>query len=185
MALFRRCPAAVDRLARTHTGERALAAAPLRPARVTHAAYVSARGASEAPEGWAVATRHYVAVVRGEHVLARAWCDVDTASLDAEAADLTVRWVDGTDDTVLALADNQDPTFARTLRERVQSSVVIAESVPLARGVEVRVAVRRDARGELFSQVIGPAAVDLTDPATAAAVDAAEARVRDASGLPR
>ncbi|MBA8809337.1 hypothetical protein [Promicromonospora sukumoe] len=51
-------------------------------------------------------------------------------------------------------------------------------------GRSARVAVRRRADGELFSQVIGGRGVDLSDPEAARALDAAEARVRSAAGLP-
>jgi hypothetical protein len=38
--------------------------------------------------------------------------------------------------------------------------------------------------GELFSQVIGGSDLDLADPDIAGVIDAAEARVRNAAGLP-
>jgi hypothetical protein len=72
----------------------------------------------------------------------------------------------------------------QVLRERVQWSVVLAEPVKLPGGRSARVAVRRRADGELFSQVIGGADVDLTNPDIADVIDAAEARVRNAAGLP-
>ena len=47
----------------------------------------------------------------------------------------------------------------------------------------VLVETRRADDGALLTQVIGAGDVDLDDPATAAVVDAAEARVREAAGL--
>jgi len=75
--------------------------------------------------------------------------------------------------------------FSQTFRERVQQSVVHAVSVTLPRGQRARVVLRRDEAGTMFTQVLGDASIDLSDPAVAAVVDAAEDEVRDAVGLPR
>ncbi|HQY33978.1 hypothetical protein [Actinotalea sp.] len=133
-------------------------------------------------DGWAVATRTGLRVAVGEHVLARPWCDVNAARLDAEAVTLTVTWVDGATETVLHLADDA-PALPRAVHDRVQSSVVHGEQVTVPDGQSARVVLRRAADGSLFTQVIGTGGVDLADPAVGAAVDAAEARVREAAGL--
>jgi len=140
---------------------------------------------AEITDGWAIATRLALYLSdAGAEVRRRPWGDVDRASLDPETATVTVVWVDGRTEH-LHLVDNRRPGFARAMHERVQSSVVHAETVPLPGGGQVRVALRRDEAGELFSQVTGKGRVDLTDPAVAVLVDAAEARVRGAAGLPR
>ena len=135
--------------------------------------------------GWAVAGTAALHVVRAgnEDTSSRSWTDVDSASLDPETALLTVRWVDGSSATVLHLADDAGTPFPRALHERVQHSVVHSERVQLSGGRVVRVALRRGADGSLVTQVIGTGDIDLTDPVSAATVDAAEARVRDAAGL--
>jgi hypothetical protein len=74
--------------------------------------------------------------------------------------------------------------FAQALRERVQWSVAHAAPVALPGGRTARVAVRRRASGEMFSQVVGEAGLDLSDPEIARVVDAAESRARAAVGLP-
>jgi hypothetical protein len=141
--------------------------------------------AAELTDGWAVASRSALHVAVGEApVLTRPWSDVDRASLDPETATLSVVWVDGRTDA-LRLADARPQPFPGVLRERVQSSVVHSESVTLPDGGRVRVAVRRDGSGRLFTQVLGDERVDLADPVVARLVDAAEARVRDAAGLPQ
>jgi hypothetical protein len=140
--------------------------------------------AAEITDGWAVASRLALYVALSDDVRRRPWADVDRASLDPETETITVGWVDGVRQD-LHLLDNRHPGFARALRERVQSSVVHAETVRLAGGAQVRVALRRDEDGGLFSQVIGEGRVNLADPAVAAVVDAAEARVRGAAGLPQ
>lgn len=161
-----------DRLARQHAQERALAGAQV------------ARGAGEPGEGWAVATPHRLVLAFGEDVVVRRWCDVDHGALDAQSAQLTITWVDGAPETVITLTDDKPQAFARTFRERVQSSVVHAETIKLPQGGAVRVVVRRDETDGLFSEVLGDGYVRLDDPATAALVTAAETRVREAVGLP-
>lgn len=132
--------------------------------------------------GWAAATRRALHVV-DPTVERRPWADVDRATLDAETSTLTVHWVTGTAQE-LALTGAGAPAFAQVLRERVQSSVVHTEKVAVRGAGTVRVALRRDEDGELVSQVIGDGTTDLSDPAVAALVDAAERRVRAAAGLP-
>lgn len=135
---------------------------------------------------WAVATRTELLTsdAAGETVARRPWSDVDRAGYVPETATITVSWVDGGAPLVLHLADARRTSLAQTLRERVQSSVVLSETVTFAAGLTARVAVRRDGDGELFSQVVADPGVDLTDPEVTARVDAAEGRVRSASGLP-
>jgi hypothetical protein len=140
---------------------------------------------AELADGWAVASRRALHIAPdGEPVRRRPWSDVDRASLDPETSTLTVEWVEGPPDH-LRLADDGPQPFPGALRERVQSSVVHSETVTVRGSRRVRVAVRRDEEGGLFTQIIGDSGLDLTDPAVAAVVDAAEARVRDAAGLPR
>ncbi|MFC8924234.1 hypothetical protein [Cellulosimicrobium sp. NPDC057127] len=135
---------------------------------------------------WAVATRGSLVTSdgAGRSVLARPWSDVDRAAYAPESSTITVTWVDDAPPLALRLVDSRRSGLAQTLRERVQSSVVLAETVTFAAGRTARVAVRRDHDGALFSQVIAEPGVDLHDPEVAARVDAAEGRVRSASGLP-
>jgi len=135
-------------------------------------------------DGWAVATSHRLHVVPTVGAAdRRPWLEVNTGRLDAETGVLTVTWVDGGPATELHLADDRSMEFPRVLRQCVDTSLVHSEHVTLPRGGSVRVALRRDAQDRLITQVLGTGDVDLTDPAVAAAVDAAEVRVRDAAGL--
>lgn len=139
-------------------------------------------------DGWAVATTHGLAVLPdagagASHTVRRAWTDVSSGRLDPDAETLTVEWVDAAAPTVLNLADPRDVRFPAAFRQCVDSSVVHSEAVTLGDRSVVRVALRRDGDRRLFTQVMGPGTVDLEDPATAEAVDAAEARVREAAGL--
>ena len=140
--------------------------------------------AAEITGGWAIASRRALRVTGADgEILRRPWADVDRASLDPATDTITVVWIDG-GTLDLHLLDNRRPAFSRTLHERVQASVVHRETVRIPGGSQVQVALRRDEHGELFSQLIGRGRVDLTDPTVAALVDAAEARVRGAAGLP-
>lgn len=138
-------------------------------------------------DGWAVATTRGLVVVpaaRGEgDTVRRPWTDVSTGRLDPDAETLTVEWVDGAAPAVLHLTDARDLRFPAAFRQCVDSSVVHSEAVTLADRSVVRVVLRRDGDGRLFTQVMGPGTVDLADPATAEAVDAVEARVRESAGL--
>ena len=141
-------------------------------------------------DAWAVATTAELAVVQAGAagppavVLRRPWADVDRAAFDPERGVLTVEWVDAAPDTLLRLVDADRAAFPQTLRERVQWSVVISETVSVPGG-EVRVAVRRTADGTLFSQAVAGPGVDLAEPAVARVVDATESTVRGAAGLPQ
>jgi hypothetical protein len=180
----RRPQKAVRRAVRSHRTDAVLAQAEL---------------VTSAGEAWAFATRAELLLISapegassddGEEsrgapsvVVHRAWSDVDRATYDRESNVIRVHWVDGHEPTPLTL-EGRHSVLPQVLRERVQWSVVLAEPVRLPGGRSARVAVRRRADGELFSQVIGGHDVDLTDPDVAHVIDAAEARVRNAAGLP-
>ncbi|MDO8108073.1 hypothetical protein Q6348_12795 [Isoptericola sp. b441] len=131
--------------------------------------------------GWAVATRSGLHLLRDGTALHRRWTDVDGASLDGDSGELEIRWVDGTPPARFVV--DAGSRLPRVVHDRVQNSVVLAETVSVPGDRKLRVALRRSADGALFSQVIGNGRVDLSDPAVAQVVDAAEARVREAAGL--
>lgn len=131
---------------------------------------------------YAAASRFALHRIADGRVTTWVWTDVDRAALDPETSTITVNLVTGAT-VALPLASERNRTFAQTLRERVQNSVVHSAAKELPSGMIVRVAVRRDPSGELFSQVIAPGRVDLSDPATSAVVDDLEERVRQAAGL--
>ncbi|WP_146925138.1 hypothetical protein [Cellulomonas xylanilytica] len=136
--------------------------------------------------------RRAVATRRALHLLApdgpvvrHPWSDVDHGSLDPATRTMTLRWVWGESERLTFSEVPGSFAFSQTFRERVQQSVVHAVSVTLPRGQRARVVLRRDEAGTMFTQVLGDATIDLSDPAVAAVVDAAEDEVRDAVGLPR
>jgi hypothetical protein len=131
---------------------------------------------------WLVASRRALHLTGPDGVVRRPWSDVDRASFAPEPAAITVHWIAGTTE-VVPLVPPPSAAFAQTFRERVQSSVVHAETVALPgdRG-QVRVALRRGEEGDLFTQVIGPGTIDLADPDVVTTIEAAEGRVRAAAG---
>ena len=159
---------------------------PVRRALALPASESVLASAALAAGSWAVAARARLlpGAAGGTTVVRHLWSDVDRAGYDPESATITVSWVDGAPPLALRLADPRRTSLAQTLRERVQSSVVLSETVTFAAGLTARVAVRRDADGELFSQVGADPGLALTAPGVGARVDAAEGRVRSASGLP-
>lgn len=144
-------------------------------------------GAELADGRWAVATTADLAVTTAlpaaTVALRRPWCDVDRAAFDPHRSVLTVEWVDATPTLTLPLLDATATNLPTVLRERVQRSVVLAETVTVPGGT-VKVAVRRDRDGSLFSQAVATQGADLADRAVADVVDATEARLREACGLP-
>lgn len=132
-----------------------------------------------------VAGAHHVFAVsvEGPIVLDRAWHLVDGGSWDADEDALTVRWVDGTPDTRWVFRDGA--TFVpETLRERVQASVVLAESLRLRGRRTARVVIRQDlASGELVAQTLLGPGVRAADPEVREATDEAMARLREQVGM--
>lgn len=110
----------------------------------------------------------------------RPWHLVDAGTWDDGA--LAVTWVDG--EPPLRARLEEPGMLPETLRERVQASVVLAETVDLGGRRTAKVVVRRDlASGALLSQAVLGKGVRSTDPGVADAVRAGVARVREQVGL--
>lgn len=135
-----------------------------------------------------VAGRHRLHVLRPgpdgapEHVLDRPWHLVDSGTWVGEDAALRVTWVDRHPPTRLVLPE--PGLLPETLRERVQASVVLGETLDLGGKRSAKVVVRRVlATRELVSQaVLGPG-VRIDDPGVREAVAAGLADVREQVGL--
>lgn len=134
-----------------------------------------------------VAGRHRMYVLRdggpGEGpvvTLARPWHLVDAGTWSE--GELRVTWVDR--QPPVRVVVTEPGSLPETLRERVQASVVLAESLDLGERRTAKVVVRRDlATQELLSQaVLGPG-VRATDPGVSEQVRAGVARVREQVGL--
>jgi hypothetical protein len=145
---------------------------------------------------WAVEDGSGVTVVAGRHrlyavapgpdgphlVLSRPWHLVDAGLWSGEDGSLRVTWVDGERPARFVLTD--PGLLPETLRERVQASVVLAETIELDRRRTARVVVRKDlATGALLSQALLGTGVRSTDPGVSEQVREGLARVREQVGL--
>jgi hypothetical protein len=134
-------------------------------------------------DGWAAVSAQALHLVHDGQVRRWIWSQIDSGRLDPETNRLTIGLVSGEEQTLELIRSRHARPFATAFRERVQSSVVHVVEVPVPSSGIVRVAVRRDDRGSLFTQVIGPSSIDLADPAVAELIRAGEVRAREAVGL--
>lgn len=137
-----------------------------------------------------VGARSVMAVVdqdgSGRMRLRRKWHTVDSAVFDAAASTLTVVWVDGDPPEVWTLSEEAAGTadVVVAFRERVQASVVLAETVAVGPGRTARVVIRRDlATGALLCQELLGAGVDRAEPGVQRQLDAAVLSVKEQVGL--
>ena len=123
-----------------------------------------------------------VADPTGEVTLHRPWHLVDTGSYDNEADVLHVSWVDRAPD--LALNVGAHRPFLMAFRERVQASVVIAESVEIDDRPIARIVIRKDlAADRLLDQVILARGVRLDAPGVRPRIASARRQLREQVGL--
>lgn len=115
--------------------------------------------------------------------LARPWHLVDAGSWDRDSARLTVTWVDREPPGSWEL-EREETRVQQALWERVQATVVLADTVDLGAGRSAKVVVRRDlASGRLLGQaVLGPG-VRSSEPGVRDAVTAALAHLKEQVGL--
>ena len=132
-----------------------------------------------------VAGAHHVFVLSaaGELVLERPWHLVDAGSYDPDEEALTVTWVDGS--PVARWVFRGGSTFVpETLRERVQASVVLAETLRLPGRRTARVVIRQDlASGTTLAQTLLGPGVRATDPEVRQVVQDAMSRLKEQVGL--
>jgi|SRR5690625_591104 len=134
--------------------------------------------------GWALITRHALIVADDTGVQQRAqWHEIDTGQWQGDILTFTIIWADRVrPDTTMVLTRDEVDEFTGALRERVQSSVVHAESIEVGRA-RVRATVRRRPDNSLYSQVTAFGPLRHT-PQETAAINELERRVREAAGLP-
>ncbi|QIM21134.1 hypothetical protein G7075_08340 [Phycicoccus sp. HDW14] len=95
---------------------------------------------------------------------------------------LRVTWVDGEPPVRVVLTEPGE--LPETLRERVQATVVLAETIDIGQRRSAKVVVRRDlATNALLSQAVLGRGVRSDDPGVAEQVRAGLARVREQVGL--
>jgi len=133
-----------------------------------------------------VATTYAIAVVTsaGVRTFRRRWLSVNAGVWDPETATLTVTWADDAHWALWTMRD-QATLLPETVRERVQTSVVMSARLSLGNRRSGRVAIRQDfASGELIPQTILGPSTHLDDPEVRAHVQVALAHLRDQVGLP-
>ncbi len=132
----------------------------------------------------AVASSAALVLVDDEGVRQRyVWHEVDHASFDADTATLTVRFVDGTrPQLALVTAGQHGAGFLTAVRERIEWSIIHLEQSVLSDGTRVRVTLRRDPDGAVFSQVTTLGTPRLTEQ-DRAKIDDMVRRVRGTIGL--
>jgi hypothetical protein len=132
-----------------------------------------------------VASTHHLSVVGPEGTVRvqRPWHLVDTGSYDNDADVLHVSWVDRAPDLALRVGGHRP--FLQTFRERVQASVVIADTLDLGQSRTARLVVRKDlGHDRLLDQVILGKGVRLGDPGVRERIEAARRALREQVGLP-
>ena len=133
---------------------------------------------------WLVTTNHSLAQVspEGDLVWQRPWHEIDHGSWNRESDLLTVTWVDRGRPGQWRFGEEQ--LFLRTLRERVQASVVLSEELRLSGRRTGRAVIRQDlATGQLLEQVVlgrGVREDDEVEQASAATL----AWLREQVGMP-
>jgi hypothetical protein len=131
-----------------------------------------------------VASTHHLSIVAsdGGMRLRKPWHLVDTGRYDDDADVLHVTWVDRDPDLALHVGGHRP--FLQAFRERVQASVVIADSLDLGSGRTARLVIRKDLRQDrLLDQVILGPGVRLGDPGVRPRIGAARRMLREQVGL--
>lgn len=132
-----------------------------------------------------VASAYHLSVVApdGKIRVRRPWHLVDTGSYDNDADVLHVTWVDRAPDLALQVGGHRP--FLQSFRERVQASVVIADSLDLGAGRTARLVIRKDlSRDRLLDQVVLGKGVRLGDPGVRGRIEASRRALREQVGLP-
>ena len=112
------------------------------------------------------------------------WSSIDRAAWDPTTFTLTVTFTTGTDPLAALMPEKTPVRFLTAIRERIEHSVVMSETVPLKDGTKARVALRRPVDGELFIEVLHDEPQPATNAEDRTKIDNVVARVHDLSGAP-
>lgn len=125
-------------------------------------------------------TQRLLLVAHGTQRWARPWSCVDAAVWDGEAEVLRVGWLGEATDA-LALVQGTGARLPETVRERVQSSVVVSRRADVPGRPGARLVVRRAGEG-LVLQVVPDPGARLDDLVLADAVEATRRELADEVG---
>ncbi len=143
--------------------------------------------------GWVVATSVALVVVdpvtgpdagpgtpRARHL----WHEVSEATWSPEERTVVVDLVSSAEPSLRLRIDDHDSYLPEVIRERVMSTYVLSQRVPVRGKAGVTVAVRRHSRdGTLFTQAVADAGVDLERPQVADQVTALTRELASQVGL--
>lgn len=142
--------------------------------------------------GWAVATTAALVLVdpidgpvRGPGTPSARWWwhDVAEATWDPGTLEFAIRWADGRPECLLQLAEHAG-RLPEVLRERVMSTFVLSQRLPVRGRRGVTVAVRRHAAdGSLFTQAVPDDGISTTRPHVAEQVEALTRDLAEQAGL--
>ena len=137
-------------------------------------------------DGWVVASSEALLVADDARVIRHAWHEVAEATWDPESRVVAVRWATPGEPQLLLRLGDQPGRVPEVVRERVMSTYVLSQRVPVRGRRGVTVAVRRDASdGSLLVQAVPDEGIDPQRPETADKVAAMARDLAEQVGLHR
>jgi hypothetical protein len=133
---------------------------------------------------WVVASSVALLVVGGGRVVRHAWHEVAEATWEPETRLVAVRWANPGESPLLLRLGEEPGRVPEVVRERVMSTYVLSQRVPVRGRRGVTVAVRRDAGdGTLMVQAVPDEGIDPQRPETAEKVAAMARDLAEQVGL--
>ena len=134
--------------------------------------------------GWVVTTSVALLVAEEGPVVRHLWHEVAEATWDPEPGEVAVRWATAGDPAVRLRLGERPGSVPEVVRERVMSTYVLSQRVPVRGRRGVTVAVRRHAAdGSLLVQTVADEGIDLRRSETADRVAAAARDLAEQVGL--
>ncbi|ACV09169.1 hypothetical protein [Jonesia denitrificans] len=112
------------------------------------------------------------------------WSHVDRASWDPTDQKLTVTFTTSTEPLTVTASTDTPVRFLTVLRERIEHTVVMSETITLDNSRNVRIALRRTPNGDTFIEVLHDRNAPPTDHEIRTKVTPVVARFRELSGAP-
>jgi hypothetical protein len=134
--------------------------------------------------GWVVASTVALLVTDGDRVVRHAWHEVAEATWDPGTRVVAVRWATPAEPELRLRLVEQPGRVPEVVRERVMSTYVLSQRVPVRGRRRVTVAVRRNASdGTLLVQAVPDEGIDPHRPETAEKVAAMARDLAEQVGL--
>ncbi|MDO5723523.1 MAG: hypothetical protein Q4P33_03855 [Flaviflexus sp.] len=112
-----------------------------------------------------------------------AWTDFLSGTWSREDNTFTARGID-TEDLVLSFTDEVDPVIGVILADRIDSSIVFEQSAPLGQTGWLRVFVRRNPDGTLYTQTVVAGGEGVPEAELHRLAESLEAEARSTAGMP-